>query len=39
VDTNLKPPHDLVEPGFKVPVSRGIYRAGPRSAVVLKSGM
>jgi isoamylase len=38
VDTSLNPPHDLVEPGFEVPVSRGVYRAGPRSAVILKSG-
>jgi glycogen operon protein len=38
VDTSLDPPHDLAEPGREVPVSRGIYRVGARSAVVLMSG-
>jgi glycogen operon protein len=37
VDTYLESPHDLVEPGAEVPVKRGFYRVGPRSAVVLMS--
>ncbi len=37
VDTSLKPPNDLAEPGAEIPLSRGIYRAGPRSVVVLMS--
>jgi isoamylase len=37
VDTSLKPPDALAEPGTEIPLSRGVYRAGPRSAVVLMS--
>ena len=37
VDTSLDPPHDLREPGDEVPITKGFYRVGPRSAIVLMS--
>jgi glycogen operon protein len=35
VDTTLKSPDDLAEPGQEVAVPTGIYHVGPRSSVVL----
>jgi isoamylase len=37
VDTSLESPHDLAASGDESPVTRGFYRVGPRSVVVLMS--
>jgi isoamylase len=37
VDTSLKSPHDLAEPGDEIPVTEGFYLVGPHSVIVLMS--